>query len=206
MKVYDDTAQAWKDAEMLRKYDDTAQAWKDCECALRHNGEAWEEVWSSAPSNALIWNYKVISDELTEYSVSSAVTGEIITNSYTNLQIKSGHYNDYYRNRISLSLQFNEFIVPTGASNIVMDIDTEYIRGDYDLSANTFRIQTKDDGTYVDEAIVSVPTNFNVSIPIANYTVSNCLGINLSMHTGADKSILSSPFYVTVRIKNMYFE
>lgn len=46
MKVYDDTAQAWKDAEMLRKYDKTEQVWKDCECALKHNGEAWEETWS----------------------------------------------------------------------------------------------------------------------------------------------------------------
>ena len=167
------------------------------------------EVWSGAPEGALIWNYKVISEELTNFTWSSAGRGTVLNDSYIDFKIQSGWYTESYKNRLVDSIYFDDYIVPSNVSKLLIDVDFGYIPGDYELGDNKIYVRT---GAGTSGAKIfytlSTPNSYSLKIPTADLYNSNLnrLEFYLALHTGPSADIPVSPFYVTVKIKNMYFE
>ena len=172
--------------------------------AIKYNGA---ERWNAVPNGALIWNYKIISSQMTNFTHKSGGRGTVISSSYTDFKIRSGSYNDYYKNRLVDTIDFNTFSIPSWAKNVIIDVEFGYIAGAYPLARNVINVYTlREVGSSSVTSLFSgsTPNIYSITIPKTNI-VGSYLAFRLDLNTGSNQDIPSSPFYVTIKIKNMYF-
>lgn len=165
------------------------------------------EVWSGAPEGALIWNSKIVSDELTQWTAGTTTNmSEVLDTSYLNLHMKAGKYNDSYLRRLDMHADSDIFTIPNWATKLVIDYELTY-DGEQALSGKKAYIRNKKHGTS-GTTLVTLEWGKDikgmVDIDVSLLT-ENLISISGSLYYAT--SVTESYYFkATFSIKNMYFE
>lgn len=204
---YDTSSRAWKEVESLVKYDTSANAWTDCEVALKHDGTAWTEVWNAVPDGYLIYKGKIISDELTQWSIEKDVEGTITNFSYVNM-IGQSELNtaSWTYHRFTERIKTDLVTIPSGATKFCFE---------YEFSHNSPYTMNY---CYISPFVKgktgsSSKPSINLGTGILEYDITSSIftnygvcGLQLSFFVFNTTDENVPQFNVDFKIKNMWFE